>query len=220
MRCSALLGGHPGRRRWASPSTLALGAWQMGRGAAEAGAAGGHRSSAGPCRRIDRSRCWRARTRADLCTARCVLRGTWLAAAHGVPRQPADARQARLLRGHAAAARGQRAAVLVQRGWVAAQLRRSATKLPPIADAAGRGRGARPHGPASRQAIRLRRGRPRAHPAKSRPGRSSAPKPACRCWTLSVQQTGAAVGRPAARVARRPPAASKNITAMPSSGGP
>ena len=102
-----------------------------------------------------------------------ALRGTLAGRAHGLPRQPADARRARLLRADAAAARGQRAS----------RAGRSAAGCSAISvdrDAAARGadaapawsRSTRPHRPAARRSSCTSSARPAApgrHPAESRP---------------------------------------------------
>ena len=167
----------------------ALGAWQLGRAP--------RRSTR--CRRpieaqqraaaaVDSRRSLAAGDAAATgCTARCVLRGRWVAAAHGLPRQPADAAASpastwsRRCGSKAATQSCWCSAAGCQRNFMRPRrsCRRSQT---PAGRVEVRGRIAPPPGQAIRSSTRPSRG---AHPAESRPGRVPRPKPACRCCRLS-----------------------------------
>ena len=205
--------------RWSFAATLALGAWQLGRAAQKLAlqAAMQQRRAMPPHRPADAPGGREAA--ADLLHRPVVLRGTWL------PQHTVflDNRQMDGKPGFYVVTPLQLEGSDGSRAGAArlgpAQLRRSATQLPPIETPAGRGRAARPHRPAARQAIRVRRQPAAAPSGKISTWPSSGPKPVWRCWTCAVQQTGG----PSEGLLRewpRPPAACESTTAMPSSGSP
>ena len=201
-----------GRRCWPRVAGVALTA-RLGclaarpRGA-EGGAAGGARRARPACRRSTPPRCAAddaGRRRST--TARVALHGRWVAGAHRLPRQPADGRPPRLLSCVTPLRLDDApSAVLVQRGWVAARLRRphaGCRRSPtPAGEVEVHGRIAPPParlyefagGDAGRDPAesRPRRVRPRDRPARC--GR-------CRCCRPTRRRRRR---RPAARLAARP----------------
>ena len=91
-------------------ATVSLGRWQLSRAAAEGGAAGRHRRAEEPAAARPAGLPRARRRRQPRCTGRCGCAGSGWPTAHGLPRQPPDARRhARLLRADALRARRQRA---------------------------------------------------------------------------------------------------------------
>ena len=157
----------------AASRSRALGVWQLDRAGAEGGAAGRARRRAAAARRSTppSSRATPTRPPAQHAPPRAPARPL-ARRAHRLPRQPADGRQARLLRAsRRCALEGSQRDRAGAARLGAAQLRRPrrAAGASPRRPAGSRSRAAIAPPPA--QLYRVRRGGERADPAKSRPRR-------------------------------------------------
>ena len=166
-----------------------LGVWQLDR-AAQKIALQAALDARGTLPALDgrrRSRAMPRRRRAQH-YRRVRLRGHLGRRAHRVPRQPADGRQGRLLRRHAAAPRGP-----ARGGAGAARLGARATStertvLPRCRTPPGRVEVEGRHRPAAVAAVRVRRRRQRADPAESRPRVVRRARPGSTLLPLSVHR--------------------------------
>ncbi len=203
-----------------SPSRWALAARPR---RTEGGAAGGPRAARQPCRRSRATACTRADTAAAELLHRPVRparRSGWPTRTVFLDNRQMDGQPGFYVRHAAASSRARRRPC-----WCSAAGCR-ATSRERDAPAAGRhpggrGRAARPHGPAAGQALSASPGRARARSGKISTWRRSRARPACPCWPrVRAADRMPAVRRPAARVAQAAQRRPTSTTAMPSSGSP